>query len=557
MSDYGDYDYDNEEYVDHDLGYNYEIEEEEEKKANDQKLTFGQSHQLRLVKDYLFCNEIKENIKAIQDTLGISSGKALWLYQKVNYDLNSAQNPTQKLIDEVYAQPKQTQKTSECILCCNDKDIYSLECNHEFCKGCWEQYLQAGVKQGCDFALVKRCPMDKCKQIVDLDFFKRFLKEPFYKLFETFLCQDFMARNKKATCCPGKKCSNIIILNSYKGSLQSFDEAFFNVSCDCTYSFCSLCRDEAHRPLNCQKMKEWNSLVGGKTSETIDQLWIKLNTKKCPKCKVDIEKNQGCMHMTCRKCTYEFCWLCMGDWKNHTDCNKYSEIHKKEQDQIKQQSEAELQRFTFFSDRFINHKKSIEFAIKKKHEIEKTCNEINTKLETVINFDFLTEALLTIIECRRAVSFSYPLAYYISVSKRNLVEFLQKDLEHNLEKLDHKTDKKLYDFYNQGQKMMENEFYDFQRDVKKLTQTLSKYFGNMIDSFEKEMPELSKVSSYKQEAKNNKNKSQKQANDKNKKNQQKEEPAKQEEIPQWVCDYCGVSNQIDHVFCESCFLEHK
>lgn len=28
-------------------------------------LVFGQSHQLRLVKDYLFCNEIKENIKNV------------------------------------------------------------------------------------------------------------------------------------------------------------------------------------------------------------------------------------------------------------------------------------------------------------------------------------------------------------------------------------------------------------------------------------------------------------------------------------------------------------
>lgn len=41
--------------------------------------------------------------------------------------------------------------------------------------------------------------------------------------------------------------------------------------------------------------------------------WLLANTKKCPNCHAAIEKNGGCMHMTCRKnaggCGYEFCWL--------------------------------------------------------------------------------------------------------------------------------------------------------------------------------------------------------------------------------------------------------
>jgi len=29
---------------------------------------------------------------------------------------------------------------------------------------------------------------------------------------------------------------------------------------------------------------------------------------------VDVEKDAGCFHMTCRSCDHEWCWECSGDW---------------------------------------------------------------------------------------------------------------------------------------------------------------------------------------------------------------------------------------------------
>jgi len=35
------------------------------------------------------------------------------------------------------------------------------------------------------------------------------------------------------------------------------------------------------------------------------------DVRRCPKCRVRIEKNEGCHSMVCSRCNYNFCWCCM------------------------------------------------------------------------------------------------------------------------------------------------------------------------------------------------------------------------------------------------------
>jgi ariadne-1 len=105
-------------------------------------------------------------------------------------------------------------------------------------------------------------------------------------------------------------------------------------------------------------------------SETAN--WISANTKECGKCQSTIEKNGGCNHMTCRKCRYEFCWVCMGKycfcsalfeerenltklflgpWSEHGtawyNCNRFDE--SKDVTDKKSKSRASLERYLHVS----------------------------------------------------------------------------------------------------------------------------------------------------------------------------------------------------------------
>ncbi|CAF5154745.1 unnamed protein product, partial [Rotaria sp. Silwood1] len=43
--------------------------------------------------------------------------------------------------------------------------------------------------------------------------------------------------------------------------------------------------------------------------------WLEMFAKQCPQCHWHIQKYEGCDHMTCRQCKYEFCWICFVDYK--------------------------------------------------------------------------------------------------------------------------------------------------------------------------------------------------------------------------------------------------
>lgn len=122
-----------------------------------------------------------------------------------------------------------------------------------------------------------------------------------------------------------------------------------DVECSsCNTDFCFNCNKSAHRPMDCDHYHAWLDRLGNTDGDNAD--WLKLNTKPCPKCKAAVDKNGGCMHMTC-KCKYEFCWLCLGDYRNHKNC-KENQLKFAEGDKDKNNIERNLKLWEFYSNRY-------------------------------------------------------------------------------------------------------------------------------------------------------------------------------------------------------------
>eukprot|EP00798_Chlamydomonas_sp_ICE-L_P010384 gene10384-8325_t len=145
--------------------------------------------------------------------------------------------------------------------------------------------------------------------------------------YKEFALRSFVEDNRKISWCVGKGCENAVECCIDRAADDPLD-----VSCD--------------------TVRKW---ITKNSAESENLNWILANTKPCPQCHRPIEKNQGCMHMTCSQCRYEFCWLCGGDRKEHRgpmyNCNR--------RDNAKQS----LERYMHYFERWDAHQKARDKAI--------------------------------------------------------------------------------------------------------------------------------------------------------------------------------------------------
>lgn len=332
-------------------------------------------------------------------------------------------------------------------------DTMSMGCEepgqveHRFSLDAWEHFLHCRVGEGavCLFTL---CQAQGCSCIVSPRVWRLVLNQSAskhghdsieaqaandaLKRYERFLSSNYVDMNRSIRWCPTPNCGWAV------RALGPCRE----VKCEhCRYSFCFRCGENAHAPLSCKGLEEWNEKCSNE-SETAN--WFVANTKKCPSCSTHIEKNHGCNHMSCRICKHEFCWICMGNWSDHGAstggyyaCNKFDASVNANKDESVNNAKRELDRYIHYYTRFQGHDQAGKFAAKQRQHAEERMTELQKKGgKGWIDVQFIMEAVEQVIECRRVLKYTYAYAFQLEEgSRKTLFEYNQGMLEANTEKL--------------------------------------------------------------------------------------------------------------------------
>ncbi|KAK3587542.1 hypothetical protein CHS0354_004829 [Potamilus streckersoni] len=391
---------------------------------------------------------LNEEVEVLHSTLQIQPGLAKMLLLahgwRKDYIIDRCKKEPDRLLIDSRLMPerKVTEQIfgnsaicSVCLLRRPQDYFYSLSCGHSFCGECWDEFCQVRIQQGVTTGI--ECMAKDCNILVPEDFLCSVMQKPELRdRYSQLSFSDHVKSHPDLRFCPGANCPIIVRAPVCKAK---------KVECSrCKTTFCFKCGIEYHAPTDCDVIKKWLTKCAD-DSETAN--YISAHTKDCPKCHVCIEKNGGCNHMQCSKCKYDFCWMCLGDWKTHGseyyECSRYKENPNIANESVHAQAREALKKYLFYFERWENHAKSLQLEEQTLHKITSRIHEkVMNNTGTWIDWQYLLDAAHLLKKCRYTLQYTYPYAYYMEKSARKqLFEYQQAQLEAEVENLSWKVER--------------------------------------------------------------------------------------------------------------------
>ncbi|XXG44949.1 hypothetical protein AAC387_Pa02g0169 [Persea americana] len=431
-------------------------------------------------------------------------------------------------------------------------------CGHQFCNICWEGYISTSINDGPG-CLMLRCPDPSCGAAVGQGMINKLASDEDKEKYSRYLLRSYVEDNKKTKWCPAPGCEFAVDFVMGSGN--------YDVCCNCSYSFCWNCTEEAHRPVDCSTVAMW---ILKNSAESENMNWILANSKPCPKCKRPIEKNQGCMHITCTPpCKFEFCWLCLGAWSDHGErtggfyaCNRYETAKQEgaydETERRREMAKNSLERYTHYYERWATNQSSRQKALADLHQMQ---NEQLEKLSDMqcqpeSQLKFITDAWLQIVECRRVLKWTYAYGYYLPEhehAKRQFFEYLQGEAESGLERLHQCAEKELQVYLDvDGRAKGSKDFNEFRTKLAGLTSVTRNYFENLVRALENGLSDVNAHGACSRTT-SSKSLGSKGRSGRGKAGSSRSGPSRTLDDPShWSCEHCTYANLKSATECEVC-----
>ncbi|KAI3459114.1 hypothetical protein Pfo_015777 [Paulownia fortunei] len=431
-------------------------------------------------------------------------------------------------------------------------------CGHPFCVVCWQGYIGTAINDGPG-CLMLRCPDPSCGAAIDQDMVNKLASNDDKEKYNRYFLRSFVEDNRKTKWCPAPGCDYAVDFIVGSGN--------YDVTCRCSYSFCWSCVEEAHRPVDCGTVSKW---IMKNSAESENMNWILANSKPCPKCKRPIEKNQGCMHITCTPpCKFEFCWLCLGAWLEHGErtggfyaCNRYEAAKQEgvydEAEKRREMAKNSLERYTHYYERWATNQSSRQRAVENLHQMQTVHLEklSDKQCQPESQLKFIIEAWLQIVECRRVLKWTYAYGYYLPEhehAKKQFFEYLQGEAESGLERLHQCAEKEFQGYLNS--KGPSKDFNEFRTKLAGLTSVTKNYFENLVRALENGLSDVDTHAACSRagSSQNLGGGSGKGRGGKGKGTTSRSSSSRNiDDSGHWTCEYCTYANVRSATVCEMC-----
>lgn len=222
------------------------------------------------------------------------------------------------------------QKTINCNICLEKViNILKLDCCDKiYCHECVSKFITEELKiynlkinnlitnQMRENKSFIKCPTNECKGFLAESLVCSLLNEKDIEKYKKIISVIEIVLIEGHIFCPIPEC------DSY--SLRENAEGKKLVCIKNRHEFCKECLKIYHGNKKCAS----EIIIEAKAA-------LEKQIRKCPKCKVLIQKIDGCNHMVCKNlgCNYEFCWLCLAQFTPDHYNNPLNPCFRKSNDQ--------------------------------------------------------------------------------------------------------------------------------------------------------------------------------------------------------------------------------